>query len=59
MHMVWRGVWGPPSNSGLQGLPFQAFNITHDPLRGTFEFDQPYTQTERKMQVTGKILSIM
>ena len=24
---------------------------------GTFEFDQPYIQTESKMQVTGKILS--
>ena len=24
-------------------------------MRGTFEFDQPYKQTEGKMQVTGKI----
>ena len=26
-------------------------------MRGTFEFDQPYKQTESKMQVTGKISS--
>ena len=26
-------------------------------MRGTFEFDQPYKQTEGKMQVTGKIYS--
>ena len=26
-------------------------------MRGAFEFDQPYKQTEKKMQVTGKISS--
>ena len=40
----------PPSNSGLQGLPFQPLNIT-------YEFDQPYKQAESKMQVAGKISS--
>ena len=43
---------GPPSNSGLQGPPFQPLNITYDPP--TFAFDQPYKQTESKKQVTGK-----
>ena len=40
-------------------------NIKYDPWsspngeidEGTFEFDQPYKQTENKMQVTGKISS--
>ena len=39
-----------PSNSGIQGPPFQPLNIT-------YEFDQPYKQEEIKMQVTGKISS--
>ena len=41
---------GPPSNSGIQGPPFQPLNIT-------YEFDQPYKQEESKMQATGKISS--
>ena len=58
--------FGPSNNSGYQGSPFQPFNITSKSLetvlmvkwmRDTFEFDQPYKQSESKMQVTGKISS--
>ena len=70
-YMVWRGVWDPPFNLGppvIQGskVPLSASQYYMWPpktvlllrwLRGTFEYDQPYKQTESEMQVTGKISS--
>ena len=53
---------GPPSNSGLQGPPFQPVNITYGPLKQSLWRDGLGTllswinQTvNSKMQVTGKI----
>ena len=52
-----------PINSGLQDPPFQSLKITWFPkavlmvrsMCGTFTFNQPYKQTESKIQVTKKI----
>ena len=51
----------PPSNSELQGPPYQPLNITYDPLKLSQWWDgyiwETYKQTEHKMQVTGKVRS--
>ena len=53
-------ILGLPSNSGLQGFPFQLLNITYHPLKQfewrdrweTIGFDQPYKQTESNILST-------
>ena len=42
---------------GLRSPPFRIRSLSNSGLQGpsTFEFDQPYKQTESKLQVTEKI----
>ena len=56
-------IFRSPCNSRLQNPPcspsiwFPKIFLIVRWMRGAFEFDEPYKQTESKMQVTGKISS--
>lgn len=62
-NMVCRGVWGSPlqfrSHQYFRALGYPS--CTPSPMlrqtRGTFGFDKPYKQTQRKMRLTGRISS--